>query len=132
MHRIRETQPETGTQALGMVSVGIGLTELLAPRFVEQLLGLDDRQRYRGILQVLGIRELMHGVGILTASHNDCRRVSGVWARVAGDVLDTALLAGAATKTRRPARFAAVAAAVGAIGVADLFCALKTSPSEHR
>jgi hypothetical protein len=40
-------------------------------------------------------------------------------------MLDNALLAVATTKTKRPERFAAVAASVAAIGVADLSYAFK-------
>jgi hypothetical protein len=121
-----------GAYALGLASIGIGLTELCAPQQVENLLGLEDRQTYRGILRVLGVRELMHGLGILTASPSGGRLSSGVWARVAGDMLDNALLGVAATKTQRPGSFAAVAAAVGGIGVADLYYALKTPRHELR
>ena len=131
MFKDHQAQVESGSQALGLASLGIGLTELVAPRFVEGMLGLDNQRRHRGILQVLGVRELMHGVGILTAPNGNGQLTSGVWARVAGDVLDTALLGLAAAKTSRPARFAAVAAAVAVIGVADLYCALKTSSQHH-
>jgi len=127
----RKTQMASGSRALGLASVGIGLTELAAPRFVESLLGIDDRQRRRGVLQVLGVRELVHGIGILTAKKRNRQLTSGVWARVAGDVLDTALLGVAATKTRRPVRFAAVAAAVAAIGIADVYFAWKASGLQH-
>ncbi len=126
-----ESQIENGSTALGLASIGIGLTELAAPRLVESMLGLDDRQSRRGILQVLGVRELMHGIGILTAKDGDGQLASGVWARVAGDVLDTALLGVAATKTSRPARFAAVAAAVAGIGLADLCCAWNASVHQY-
>jgi len=115
-----------GAHALGLASIGIGLTELLAPERVERMLGIDDQPSHRGILRVLGIRELMHGIGILTAS-GPGELSPGVWSRVAGDVLDTALLGVAATKTKRPRSFAAVAASVMAIGVADLCSALKVS-----
>jgi hypothetical protein len=131
MYQEHNDQVESGSQVLGLASLGIGLTELAAPRFVENLLGLDDQPRHRGILQVLGVRELMHGIGILTAKNGDGQLTSSVWARVAGDVLDTALLGVAATKTRRPASFAAVAAAVAAIGVADLCCAWKASSHQY-
>jgi hypothetical protein len=131
MSEKHNTQVESGGIVLGLASVGIGLTELAAPRLVESMLGLDDRQSHRGILQVLGVRELMHGVGILTAKKGDGELSSGVWARVAGDVLDSALLGAAATKTRSPASFAAVAIAVAGIGVADLYCALKQSAHQH-
>ena len=131
MYKERNGQVESGSQVLGLASIGIGLTELAAPHFVEDLLGLEHRPRHRGILQVLGVRELMHGLGILTAKNGDRQLSSSVWARVAGDVLDTALLGVAATKTRRPGSFAAVAAAVAAIGIADLCCAGKASSHHH-
>jgi hypothetical protein len=131
MFKKQKQQVENGSQALGLASVGIGLTELVAPRYVESMLGIDDRQTHRGILQVLGVRELLHGIGILTAKNTNGQLTSGIWARVAGDVLDTALLGVAATKTRHPARFGAVAAAVAAIGVADLYFALKASGHQH-
>jgi hypothetical protein len=126
-----KAQVESGSTALGLASIGIGLTELAAPRFVENMLGLDGKQSHRGILQVLGVRELMHGIGILTAKNGNGELTSGVWARVAGDVLDTALLGIAAMKTKSPAKFAAVASAVAGIGVADLYYALKASGHQH-
>jgi hypothetical protein len=127
MYKNRRKDGEVSAKALGLASVGIGLTELAAPRLVENMLGLDHRQSHRGVLQILGVRELMHGVGILTAQHGNGELTSGVWARVAGDVLDTALLGVATTKTSRPLTFAAVAIAVAGIGIADLYCALKAS-----
>jgi hypothetical protein len=131
MFRKHKQEVEGGAQVLGLASIGIGLTELAAPRFVESMLGIDHQPRHRGILQVLGIRELMHGIGILTAKNDHRELTPGIWARVAGDVLDTALLGMAATKTRHPERFALVAAAVAAIGVADLYYALKASGQQH-
>jgi len=110
----QQLDTETGANALGWASIGIGLTELAAPRYVESMLGIDDRRTHRSILQVLGVRELLHGIGILTAKHDNGQLSTGVWSRVAGDVLDSALLGVAATKTKRPGSFAAVAAAVGA------------------
>ena len=46
-----------------------------------------------------------------------------LWSRVAGDVLDSALLGVAATKTKKPFAFAVVTAMVLGIGLADLLCA---------
>jgi hypothetical protein len=131
MYRQHNKHVESGAQVLGLASIGIGLAELAAPRFVESMLGLDHQPRHRGILQVLGVRELMHGIGILTANRVNRELTSGVWARVAGDVLDTALLGVAATKTRHPERFAAVAAAVAAIGIADWYYAREASGQQH-
>jgi hypothetical protein len=111
---------------LGWLSIGIGLLELFATKPVEKLMGLDNHQN-SGILRAMGAREVMHGVDIL--SHDD--PTPGVWARVAGDVLDTALLGVAAMKTKSPARFAMVAGAVLAIGVADMVVATKLSAQKQ-
>ncbi len=58
----------------------------------------------------------MQGVDIL--SHPD--PTPGIWARVAGDMLDLAVLGVAATKTRKPGAFAAIATMVLGIGAADM------------
>ena len=107
---------------LGWLSIGIGLVELLATKPVEKVMGLDNHQN-SGILRMMGVREIMQGVDIF--SHKD--PTPGVWARVAGDVLDTALLGVAAMKTKSPSRFAMVAGLVMAIGVADVLVATKLS-----
>jgi hypothetical protein len=119
MHAIRNGVYELGVKTLGLTSLAIGAAELAAPRQVQEMMGLEDRPEHRGILQVLGVRELMHGVGLLAGSPDRYDEVCGVKARVAGDVLDTVLLAAAAKKTRDPAKFALVAAVVSAIGVLD-------------
>jgi hypothetical protein len=108
---------------LGWGSIGIGLCQLLGPRRVTSALGISDKPSHHGILRILGVRELMHGIGILTAPQLDEKLSAGVWSRVAGDVLDASLLGVAATKTKNPAGLAAVAAVVTAIGLADLYCA---------
>ena len=115
-------QAEEDTQCarrLGWASIGIGLAELAATRQVTDVLGLEDRPTHRGILRILGVRELMHGVSILTETRPTRNLVAGVWGRVAGDVLDTALLTVAARKTKHPASFAVVSAAVLGVGLLD-------------
>ena len=114
-----------GARTLGWGSLAIGLTELIAPHHVERMLGLDHSHDQHGVLRALGVREVMHGVGILPESRATPQLSAGVWGRVLGDVLDTALLGVAATRTRRPGSFAAVAAVVTAIGIADLCYAVK-------
>ena len=114
-------------RGLGWASIGIGLAEMMMPGQVQNLLGLDDRPRHRGVLRVLGARELMHGFGILSEKRPSGAMSVGLWSRVIGDVLDTALLGVAATKTRKPGRFAIVAAMVLGIGLADMLAAKKTS-----
>ena len=124
----RHHESEVDAQAakgLGLTSIAIGLAEVAAPGKVQELLGIEDRPSHRGILRVLGIRELMHGYALLTEEKPSREMTNSVWGRVAGDVLDTAVLGVAATKTRAPGRFAAVAAGVMGIGALDLLSAMR-------
>jgi hypothetical protein len=119
--------PESDRRAargLGWASLTLGLLELAAPRSVERLLGLAHEGHQERILQTLGLREILHGVDLL--SHPDPR--PGVWARVAGDALDGVLLAAAAGRTRAPGRFAAVSALVLGIVARDVQLAGRLSP----
>ena len=127
MHHLSNGHSTDNAQLLGWASIGIGLAEILAPEKVQAMLGIEDRPTHRGILRVLGVRELLHGVGILASGGRNRELIAGVWSRVAGDVLDSALLGIAGTKTKNPASFLAVAAAVAAIGMADVYYSLKVS-----
>ena len=103
---------------LGFASIAIGLSEILAPRKLEKSMGIRNGQN-TGVLRVMGVREILQGIDIL--AHDD--PTPGVWARVFGDVLDTALFGIAATKTRKPGSLASVFAMVMGIGVLDMICA---------
>lgn len=107
---------------MGLVSLGIGATELAAPRQLEEIMGIGNGE-ITGILRVLGVREILHGMDLLTHENP----APGLWARVMGDMLDGMLLAVAGAKARRPWGFAAVAAAVLPVVAADLFCAAKAT-----
>lgn len=87
-------------RGLGWASILIGLSEIATPRRLEQMLGISNGQN-TGILRVLGVREILTGVDIL--SHRD--PTPGVWARVVGDALDGTLMAAAGRKTRNPSGF---------------------------
>jgi hypothetical protein len=67
-------------QRLGWFSLGLGLSQLLAPRLVARPLGLSGNE---GPLRAHGAREI--GAGVLSLSTE--KRVE-LWGRVAGDVLD--------------------------------------------
>jgi hypothetical protein len=117
----------TMARGLGWASIGIGLAEIAATRQVEDMLGLEDNADRRGTLRVLGVREICHGISILTETKATEQLKAGVWSRVAGDMLDNVLLGVAATKTKKPFSFLAVTASVLAIGLADLFTAQRLS-----
>lgn len=107
-------------RGLGWASIGIGLTELAAPRQVERLLGISNGEN-TGILRALGVREILSGVDILT--HSD--PTPGVFARVVGDALDGVLMGMAARKTRNPTGFATATAMVLGITALDVIYAWK-------
>ena len=80
-HKEPEFHPvdQAGATALGWTSIGIGLAEIAAPRQVESMLGIGDGQN-TGILRVLGVREICHGIDLL--SHKD--PAPGLLSRIAG------------------------------------------------
>jgi len=61
--------------------------------------------------------------GVDTVTHRN--PTPGIWARVAGDVLDGVVLGLAATRTRRPRGFAAVCAMVLPIVALDVLLAMR-------
>ena len=96
-------------QGLGWFSIGLGLMEALAPRSTGRLIGVQERA---GVLRLLGIREIVCGIGLLAQPEAAGWR----WARVAGDVLDLAFL-GLAPSGERTRRAAAAAAVLGVAAV---------------
>src|SRR3954465_2046158 len=69
-------------KALGWFSLGLGLTELLAPRRITRALGMEGKET---LVRAYGAREI--GSGILSLSVD---KKLGLWSRVAGDGLDIA------------------------------------------
>jgi len=118
----REKTDVAAGRALGWASIGIGLTEIAAPKQLEKWMGIGNGQN-TGILRACGVREIMQGVDIL--AHDD--PTPGVWARVAGDMLDGVLLGLAAKKTRNMKGLMCVAAAVLPIVVLDMVFAKRLS-----
>lgn len=83
----------TMTSALGWLSIGLGVTALVAPGAVLSLVGLDkrrDRERARSAVSALGFRELVSGALLMSTVTSGL----GLWSRVLGDAMDLALLSG--------------------------------------
>ena len=107
-------------RGLGWFGIGLGLAELLAPKTVARLSGLEGRE---GLLQLFGLREIASGVLILAA--DDPR--PWLWARVAGDGLDGGVLAsGLAPSNPRRANTLLATLAVAPVVALDLIYALKS------
>jgi uncharacterized membrane protein len=85
----RGTGGESTADFLGYFSLGLGLAEFLAPKVMNRVIGVKHPDRTSvNTMRAMGLREIGHGVAILTNQHPE----KAVWSRVAGDVVDLALL----------------------------------------
>jgi uncharacterized membrane protein len=106
-------------EGLGWFSIGLGLAQILAPASLSRLIGVRADATNRTLMQVLGVRELATGIGILTRPH----RAGWVGARVAGDTMDLALLGLALTSPNsRKDRVELATTAVAGITLLDAYC----------
>ena len=96
-------------RALGWFSIGLGLSEIAAPEKVGEAAGLGH---HSDLLRWFGVRELATGIGILARR----RRAPWLWARVAGDLLDLAVL-GTGLKGSAEQRHRATMAGAAVLGV---------------
>jgi uncharacterized membrane protein len=105
--------------ALGWFSLGLGLTQLIAPRQVANAIGLSGDDDEQTVMRLVGLREIVSGVGILAQAEP----TPWLWSRVGGDAMDLALLRSAMdVPEARKDRVTAATIAVLGITAADLFC----------
>jgi uncharacterized membrane protein len=128
-------QARTLADALGWASLGLGVPQVVAPGRFARFLGIRDDAKTRLWTRIVGVRELIAAADILALERP--RPVRGLWARVAGDVKDLALLVDSLGKSEQPARTVAAIGGVVGIGAADLYAATSMSPAseepaEHR
>jgi len=103
---------------LGWFSVGLGAAEIVAPVAVAKIAGARLRPRTTATLRLLGVRELVSGLGILSKT----RLAAWLWARVAGDAIDLALLAKTLLNPRNPrsSRKRTISAIASVVGITAL------------
>jgi hypothetical protein len=113
-------------RALGWVSLGLGTVELAAPDMLARRLGLP---RSGWLVRVFGLREIAAGLTVMAKPWSTV----GPSARVAGDVLDLAVLATAMMPGNGRRRVAGVATAV-VLGVTllDIACVSALSLRNER
>jgi uncharacterized membrane protein len=105
------------SRGLGWFSLGLGLTEIAAPKALARVIGVDPNGRTSTTLRVFGMREILAGIGVLMQP----RRSLPLWARVAGDLLDLSAIAYAAkAKRTRVERLAAAFIAVAGVTALDV------------
>ena len=105
-------------KGLGWFSVGLGLTELLAPNAIAKVSGVSSK--HTGLIRLYGLRELASGIGIFSQE----KPTAAMWSRVAGDAMDLASLGAAFTSPdAKRGRVAFATANVLAVTALDLICA---------
>jgi uncharacterized membrane protein len=116
--------PERLARGLGWFSAGLGLPQVLAPGAVARFVGVDDTPGTRRLVRIVGVRELTAAGGIFAQS----RPAGWLWARVAGDAKDLALLGVALARgDNRRGRVAAARAAVAGVTALDVLAAARLS-----
>lgn len=109
-------------KALGWFSLGLGLAQLAAPRQVANLIGLPGDDDEQTVMRLVGLREIVSGLGILAQAEP----TPWLWTRVGGDAMDLALLRSAmSSPSARKDRVTAATLAVLGITAADLLCSTK-------
>lgn len=73
---------------LGMFSIGLGLSELLAPRVMARIAG--GQGKHPTLVRLFGLREITSGLAIFAQGSMPA---GGVWSRVLGDAIDLVALA---------------------------------------
>ncbi|TCS37405.1 polyketide cyclase/dehydrase/lipid transport protein [Paucimonas lemoignei] len=111
-------------KGLGWLSIGLGVAQLLAPRAVSRAAGVDEHPM---LLRAVGLREIASGAGILSQPR---QQGNWLWSRVAGDIMDLALLGVAAQTTsrfhrKRRQRIGMATAIVAGITVLDVMSSMR-------
>lgn len=120
------TSTRAVAEGLGWFSIGLGPTELLAPRVPARTLGMES---HTGLIQAYGAREIVTGIGILSQADP----TPWIWGRVGGDVLDLATLAaGLSDDNPRRGNVGAALVAVGGVAMVDALCARALSVERPR
>lgn len=126
-HSLRQKH-QRQAKALGLFGLALGVSELAAPEHVARLIGIKDRTTPRWTLRALGVRGILSGLGILARGGTSA---GPVWARVAGDAIDLALLgASLGDSPKQPGRLIAATAAVVGVAGLDVYAAAALSRRE--
>jgi uncharacterized membrane protein len=116
-YRITKGEREQLVRGLGWFSIGLGALEIAAPHSVARWIGTESSPN---VMRLLGIRELITGIGILSQPDEP----AWLHARVAGDAMDLGLLGTSMFSNEgRRGRLGLTAAAVAGITALDILAA---------
>jgi hypothetical protein len=104
-------------RGLGLFSIGLGLTEVIAPKWLAKTIGAPPK---KGLIRWFGVREILTGIAALVMR----RPAVSLWGRVAGDVADLGALGFAfGSRCAEPRRLAAVSGIVAGVTALDIMTA---------
>jgi uncharacterized membrane protein len=126
-HGLSKSSAKRLAKGLGWFSIGLGLTELLAPRAIANISGVSKERT--GLIRLYGLREIAAGIGIFAQQNPG----PAVWSRVAGDALDLISLGIASTSPdANGGRITFATANVLAVTALDVICAKQLSSYANR
>ena len=116
------------SRAVGWAGLGIGVAEVLAPRVVGAVAGLERGTTTSLAVRAKGLSDVLLGLGILLRP----RRPGPMWARVATDVIGLGLLAWSVRgrHTAQARGIASLVASAGALAV-DAFAAREITRAQE-
>jgi hypothetical protein len=110
--------------ALGWFSLGLGAAQILLPDVMNRQVAANATESNRKVMRSIGAREILTGAGILLMPN---RRTPWLWARVAGDAMDFALLGRVLASKGPKARLVASATNVAGIAALDVVAARRSN-----
>ena len=116
---MKQTSQGALARGLGWFSVGLGVAQVAAPTAVSHLIGVKPTGGSRQVMRAVGMRELVAGAGLLAGR----KPTPFLWARVAGDAMDLALLGNALSADGQKTRTGAATAAVAGVTALDVVAA---------
>jgi uncharacterized membrane protein len=120
----RRSVPEDGlARAMGWFSLGLGVPQVAATGAVNRAIGMRDDSRSRLAQRAVGVRELGAAGGIFSQRHP----APWLWSRVAGDMMDLALLGSGLGKSDSRRRTLAAIASVLGVTAADTVAAVRNT-----
>lgn len=104
---------------LGLFSLALGAAEVIAPKRIAKVLGLDPEGPASTTIRAFGLREIAAGAMLVRGPAFS----TNVWNRVLGDAMDIGSLLLALRTSRKPAAVAGALAFVGGVTALDLWTA---------
>jgi uncharacterized membrane protein len=128
-HGYRRLSTAPTNRSLVALSLGLGLAQIAMPREFARFIGVPDEADTDAVVRLVGAREIASGLGLLAQNNNEF----WLWFRVAGDLMDLALLNKAlALPDAQRERVLTAIAAVAGVTLLDVRGGMEHSGPEMR